>query len=138
MAGELFGTTSDGEEVQRFAIRGGGLTAHVIGWGAVLQDLRLDGHDAPLVLGFDRFADYPAHSPHFGAIAGRYATPLVVPPTVAILGCGKVRRDVVATDAGPAIHRRIPLSLTFDHRCITGGEALRFLAAVIQDLELST
>jgi aldose 1-epimerase len=42
-------------------------------WGAVLQDLRLDGHDAPLVLGFDSFADYPAHSSYFGAIAGRFA-----------------------------------------------------------------
>ena len=42
-------------------------------WGAVLQDLRLAGHDAPLVLGFDSFADYPGHSPYFGAIAGRYA-----------------------------------------------------------------
>jgi 2-oxoisovalerate dehydrogenase E2 component (dihydrolipoyl transacylase) len=27
------------------------------------------------------------------------------------------------------------LSLTFDHRCITGGEACRFLAAVIADLK---
>ncbi len=42
-------------------------------WGAVLQDLRLTGHDAPLVLGFDRFDYYPAHSPYMGAIAGRYA-----------------------------------------------------------------
>jgi 2-oxoisovalerate dehydrogenase E2 component (dihydrolipoyl transacylase) len=33
------------------------------------------------------------------------------------------------------VHRRIPLSLSFDHRCITGGEACRFLAAVIADLE---
>jgi pyruvate dehydrogenase E2 component (dihydrolipoamide acetyltransferase) len=29
----------------------------------------------------------------------------------------------------------MPLSLTFDHRCITGGEAARFLAAVIRDLQ---
>jgi aldose 1-epimerase len=42
-------------------------------WGAVLQDLRLAGHDAPLVLGFDRFEDYPAHSPYCGAVAGRCA-----------------------------------------------------------------
>ena len=34
-----------------------------------------------------------------------------------------------------AAHRRMPLSLSFDHRCITGGEACRFLAAVIADLE---
>jgi aldose 1-epimerase len=73
MAGELFGATPDGEEVQRFAIRGGGLTASVIAWGAALHDLRLDGHDAPLVLGFEHFADYPAHSPYFGAIPGRCA-----------------------------------------------------------------
>jgi pyruvate dehydrogenase E2 component (dihydrolipoamide acetyltransferase) len=35
---------------------------------------------------------------------------------------------------GIETHRRIPLSLTFDHRCTTGGEACRFLAAVIADL----
>jgi len=71
--GEKFGKTDDGLAVHRFTISGGGLTAHVMSWGAVLQDLRLAGHDAPLVLGFDRFADYPAHSPYMGAIAGRYA-----------------------------------------------------------------
>ena len=32
------------------------------------------------------------------------------------------------------VHRILPLSLTFDHRCITGGEAARFLQAVISDL----
>jgi len=74
---------------------------------------------------------------NFGTLAGRYATPLIVPPMVAILGTGKVHRDVVATDAGGIeVHPRIPLSLTFDHRCITGGEACRFLATVIKDLEL--
>lgn len=73
MGGALFGTTAEGEPVQRFSIVGGGLTARIIGWGAVVQDLRLDGHDAPLVLGFENFDDYPAHSPYMGAIAGRYA-----------------------------------------------------------------
>jgi pyruvate/2-oxoglutarate dehydrogenase complex dihydrolipoamide acyltransferase (E2) component len=29
----------------------------------------------------------------------------------------------------------MPLSLSFDHRCITSGEACRPLAAVIVDLE---
>lgn len=72
---------------------------------------------------------------NFGTMAGRYATPLVVPPTVAILGAGKLQRDVVAGATGPEIHTRMPLSLTFDHRCITGGEACRFLAAVISDLQ---
>lgn len=73
MDGELFGATAEGEPVHRFTIAGGGLTANVMNWGAVVQDLRLAGHDAPLVLGFDRFEHYERHSPYFGAIAGRYA-----------------------------------------------------------------
>ena len=73
---------------------------------------------------------------NFGMIAGRYATPVVVPPAVAILGCGRLSHDVIAiqTDRIEA-HLRMPLSLTFDHRCVTGGEAARFLAAVIRDLQ---
>lgn len=72
---------------------------------------------------------------NFGMLAGRYATPVVVPPQVAILGTGGLRYDVVPVMGGIEVHRRIPLSLTFDHRCITGGTACRFLAAVIRDLE---
>jgi pyruvate dehydrogenase E2 component (dihydrolipoamide acetyltransferase) len=72
---------------------------------------------------------------NFGTLAGRYGVPLVVPPAVAILGAGKVRDEPVAAAGAVVVHRRMPLSLSFDHRCITGGEACRFLAAVIADLE---
>lgn len=72
---------------------------------------------------------------NFGVLAGRYATPVVVPPAVAILGAGRISRDVVAIGDRIEAHRRIPLSLTFDHRCVTGGEAVRFLAGVIEDLQ---
>jgi len=82
----------------------------------------------------EEMRDYTFTLSNFGTMAGRYATPLVVPPTVAILGAGKLQRDVVAGATAPEIHTRMPLSLTFDHRCITGGEACRFLAAVIADL----
>jgi 2-oxoisovalerate dehydrogenase E2 component (dihydrolipoyl transacylase) len=71
---------------------------------------------------------------NFGMIAGRYAAPIVVPPTVAILGAGRIRREVVAFNGVPTIRRILPLSLTFDHRVVSGGEAGRFLAAVIDDL----
>jgi 2-oxoisovalerate dehydrogenase E2 component (dihydrolipoyl transacylase) len=73
---------------------------------------------------------------NFGVMAGRYATPVVVPPAVAILGAGRVSRDVVPVEDRIEAHRRIPLSLTFDHRCVTGGEAVRLLGAVIADLQL--
>ncbi|HSW93070.1 MAG TPA: dihydrolipoamide acetyltransferase family protein [Gammaproteobacteria bacterium] len=72
---------------------------------------------------------------NFGTIAGRYATPIIVPPMVAILGCGKCRDEVRAREGAMEIRRIAPLSLSFDHRAVTGGEATRFLAAVIDHLE---
>jgi aldose 1-epimerase len=70
---EIFGRLENGETVERIRLAGGGLTAHVLTWGAVIQDLRLDGHDAPLVLGFEDLAGYLHHSPYFGATPGRCA-----------------------------------------------------------------
>jgi pyruvate dehydrogenase E2 component (dihydrolipoamide acetyltransferase) len=72
---------------------------------------------------------------NFGMIAGRYATPIVVPPTVSILGCGRSRDVVLPKDDQIVIGRIVPLSLTFDHRAVTGGEATRFLRAVIDYLQ---
>jgi len=71
---------------------------------------------------------------NFGMFAGRYATPVVVPPTVAIIGAGKLSHDVVAVMGGIEVHRRMPISLTFDHRAATGGEAARFLKALLDDM----
>ena len=75
---------------------------------------------------------------NFGMIAGRYATPVVVPPMVAILGSGRLSRDVIAVGDGFEAHLRMPLSLTFDHRCVTGGEAARFMAVALRDLQEDT
>ena len=74
---------------------------------------------------------------NFGTFGGRYADPIVVPPTVAILGAGHIRLQVVAVDDRAVVHHVLPLSLTFDHRSVTGGEATRFLARVIDDLVLA-
>lgn len=74
---------------------------------------------------------------NFGVFAGRYATPVITPPCVAIMASGKLLQEVVPVLGGFEVHRMIPLSLTFDHRAVTGGEAARFLAAVIKDLNKS-
>jgi pyruvate dehydrogenase E2 component (dihydrolipoamide acetyltransferase) len=74
---------------------------------------------------------------NFGIFAGRYATPIVVPPCVAIVAAGKLRHEVVAVMGAIETHRVIPLSLTFDHRAATGGEAARFLKAMLDDLALA-
>jgi pyruvate dehydrogenase E2 component (dihydrolipoamide acetyltransferase) len=86
-------------------------------------------------LASEELRDFTFMLSNFGTLAGRYATPVVVPPAVAILGTGRVRSDVVAAGDRIEIHLRMPLSLTFDHRVVTGAEAVRFLAAVIADLE---
>jgi len=57
-----------------------------------------------------------------------------VPPCVAIVAAGKLRHDMVPVLGGFEAHRMIPLSLTFDHRAATGGEAARFLKALLDDL----
>ena len=70
---EIFGTLESGETVRRVTITGGGLTVSVITYGAVIQDVRLDGYAPSLVLGFDNFPDYRQHSRHLGASPGRCA-----------------------------------------------------------------
>ena len=72
---------------------------------------------------------------NFGVYAGRYATPIVAPPCVAILAAGRARIAAVPVLGAIAAQRILPLSLTFDHRACTGGEAARFLAALLADLE---
>ncbi len=72
---------------------------------------------------------------NFGTFGGRYAGPVIMPPTVAIVGAGRIRSEVLAVDGKPAVRRILPISLSFDHRAVTGGEAARFLATVLKDLE---
>lgn len=75
---------------------------------------------------------------NFGMFAGRYATPVVVPPCVAIVGAGRARHQMTPVMGGVEAHKVIPLSVTFDHRAATGGEAARFLRAMMDDLALAS
>jgi 2-oxoisovalerate dehydrogenase E2 component (dihydrolipoyl transacylase) len=72
---------------------------------------------------------------NFGMFAGRFAALVIVPPQVAILGAGRISQRAVVADGKLAAHRILPLSLTFDHRAVTGGEAARFLKAAIEELQ---
>jgi pyruvate dehydrogenase E2 component (dihydrolipoamide acetyltransferase) len=74
---------------------------------------------------------------NFGSIGGRYAELVVVPPQVAIVGTGHIHPAVLAIGDKPTIRRQLPLSLSFDHRAVTGAEAARFMAAMIDNLEHS-
>jgi len=72
---------------------------------------------------------------NFGTLAGRHAVLVIVPPQVAIIGAGRIARQAVPGHARVMFRHRLPLSLTFDHRAATGGEAARFLKAMIEDLQ---
>lgn len=64
----------------------------------------------------------------YGGAGGWLATPLVMPPQVAILGVGQLRERVYLSRKGkPRTAWVLPLSLSFDHRALTGGEAIRLL-----------
>lgn len=71
---------------------------------------------------------------NFGVFAGRYATPVVVVPTVCIIAAGRVCEGVRVVDGAPAVRRLLPLSITADHRAVTGGELARFLTALLASL----
>lgn len=66
----------DGTEVTKVTIRSkGGAEAAILTWGAVVQDLTVPTAAGPqrVVLGLNSIEDYVAHSPHFGAVPGRFA-----------------------------------------------------------------
>jgi pyruvate/2-oxoglutarate dehydrogenase complex dihydrolipoamide acyltransferase (E2) component len=67
---------------------------------------------------------------NFGTEGGRFATPIVRPPQVGILGFGAAKvRPVVDGDtvvAAPAL----PISLSADHRVVDGHDATTFLERV--------
>jgi len=72
---------------------------------------------------------------NFGTLGGQHAALVVVPPQVAILGAGRMIPRAVVVDRETVVRTMLPLSLTFDHRAVTGGEAARFLNAVKSALE---
>ena len=71
---------------------------------------------------------------NFGMLGGLHATLTIIPPQVAILGAGRIHRGARVVEGELRAVRVIPLSLTFDHRAVTGAEAIRFLNAVVTDL----
>lgn len=68
-----FGHLRDGREVQIATLVAGGLRVQVLTLGAILQDLRLQGADWPLVLGSDQLGAYEGPMAWFGAVVGPVA-----------------------------------------------------------------
>ena len=69
-----------------------------------------------------------------GGIGGRYFTPIINAPEVAILGVCRSNMEPVWNDQEFAPRLMLPLSLTWDHRVIDGAAAARFNAYLGQVL----
>ena len=70
-----FGTFK-GKSVDQYTLTSStGVEVDIINWGGVVRDWRVPTKSGlrSVVLGFDTFDDYPKHSPHLGALAGRVA-----------------------------------------------------------------
>lgn len=66
----------EGKRVDQFRMTSDtGVVVDIIGYGVAVRDWRVpvSGGERSVVLGYDALADYVAHSPHFGALAGRVA-----------------------------------------------------------------
>ena len=71
-----------------------------------------------------------------GGIGGRYFTPIINAPEVAILGVCKSRTEPVWDGKQFQPRLMLPLSLSWDHRVIDGAAAARFnayLGAIVAD-----
>ena len=61
-----------------------------------------------------------------GAIGGKFFTPIINPPEVAILGISKSYEKIVSSKAGFESRSFLPISLSYDHRAINGVYAVQF------------
>lgn len=64
---------------------------------------------------------------NFGSFGAQQGTPIINPPEVAILGCGRIEEKPVVRDGAIVARTMLPLALSFDHRLIDGAAAAAFL-----------
>ena len=70
-----------------------------------------------------------------GGIGGGHFTPIINKPNVAILGIGRGATKPVFVKKKIQAHTILPVCLSYDHRVIDGGVAVRFTQEIIRVLE---
>ena len=72
---------------------------------------------------------------NFGALGGRFGTPIINYPETGILAMGRAREGVVVRRGMLGVGKLLPLSLSADHRVIDGATAATALARIIELLQ---
>lgn len=71
---------------------------------------------------------------NIGAIGGGFGTPIIPPGTTSILSIGRAEDRAVAESGKVGVAPMMPLSLSYDHRVIDGGQGRRFMSVVLENL----
>ena len=61
-----------------------------------------------------------------GNISGKFFTPIINSPEVAILGVSKIYKQIVEQNGKLRSQSMLPISLSYDHRVINGADAAKF------------
>ncbi len=73
---------------------------------------------------------------NIGAVGGGHGTPIVPYGTTAILSVGRAKeKPIVDSEGDLVITPVMPLSLSYDHRVVDGGQGRRFMALLMENLE---
>jgi pyruvate dehydrogenase E2 component (dihydrolipoamide acetyltransferase) len=103
------------------------------GIGAEIVRLATAARDRKITAAEMRGATFTVSN--IGAVGGRYGTPIIPYGTSAILSVGRADPGPVVRDGELGVGREFPLSLSYDHRIIDGGQGRAFLAALIAGIE---
>jgi pyruvate dehydrogenase E2 component (dihydrolipoamide acetyltransferase) len=72
---------------------------------------------------------------NIGSIGGKWATPIIVHPQVAILCTMRAEKKPVVKDDQIVLRTVMPITLSFDHRMLDGADAARFVNFIVGLLE---
>ena len=72
---------------------------------------------------------------NYGSVGGKYASPIINFPDVAILGIGIVSDEAKVLDGEIKIRKILPISISFDHRIVDGAYAAQFANELKHELE---
>jgi len=72
---------------------------------------------------------------NLGVLGVESFDPIINPPQVAILGVNATQERAERTERGIEFRRKLPFSLSFDHRVVDGADAARFLGTLAEHVE---
>ena len=69
---------------------------------------------------------------NFGPFGGMFASPMIYPPQVAIIGAGRIHQAPMVVDGAVRAAWVLPVSLAFDHRVVDGVPAAEFASYFLE------